>query len=69
MMENAMLSPANFSDLAPLGTAAADYDVVRRAIAHITRQLARRSRRSSRSPKPPASRRPNCTTCSAAGPG
>ena len=35
MMENAMLSPANFSDLAPLGTAAADYDVVRRAIAHI----------------------------------
>jgi AraC family transcriptional regulator of adaptative response/methylated-DNA-[protein]-cysteine methyltransferase len=34
-MENAMLSPANFSDLAPLSTAAADYDVVRRAIAHI----------------------------------
>ena len=26
MMENAMLSPANFSDLAPLGTAAADYE-------------------------------------------
>ena len=34
-MENAMLSPANFSDLAPLSSAAADYDVVRRAIAHI----------------------------------
>ncbi len=35
MMETAMLSPDRFSDLAPLGTAAADYDVVRRAIAHI----------------------------------
>src|SRR5215218_6008094 len=35
MMENAMLSPDRFSDLAPLSTAAADYDVVRRAIAHI----------------------------------
>ena len=34
-MENAMLSPERFSDLAPLSTAAADYDVVRRAIAHI----------------------------------
>ena len=34
-MENAMLSPDRFSDLAPLATAAADYDVVRRAIAHI----------------------------------
>jgi AraC family transcriptional regulator of adaptative response/methylated-DNA-[protein]-cysteine methyltransferase len=34
-MENTMLSPAHFSDLAPLSTAAADYDVVRRAIAHI----------------------------------
>ena len=34
MMETAMLSPDRFSDLAPLG-AAADYDVVRRAIAHI----------------------------------
>src|SRR5919205_852516 len=34
-MENTMLSTANFSDLAPLSTAAADYDVVRRAIAHI----------------------------------
>lgn len=30
-----MLSPAHFSDLAPLSTAAADYDIVRRAIAHI----------------------------------
>ena len=30
-----MLSPDRFSDLAPLSTAAADYDVVRRAIAHI----------------------------------
>src|SRR5882757_6895127 len=35
MMENAMLSPDRFSDLAPLSSAAADYDVVRRAIAHI----------------------------------
>src|ERR1700755_3196740 len=35
MMENTMLSPANFADLAPLSTAAADYDIVRRAIAHI----------------------------------
>jgi AraC family transcriptional regulator of adaptative response/methylated-DNA-[protein]-cysteine methyltransferase len=34
-METAMLSPAHFSDLAPLSTAAADYDIVRRAIAHI----------------------------------
>src|ERR1700710_1214465 len=34
-METAMLSPERFADLAPLGTAAADYDVVRRAIAHI----------------------------------
>ena len=30
-----MLSNTSFSDLAPLGSAAADYDVVRRAIAHI----------------------------------
>src|SRR6186713_1470011 len=35
MMENDMLSPERFSDLAPLSSAAADYDVVRRAIAHI----------------------------------
>jgi AraC family transcriptional regulator of adaptative response/methylated-DNA-[protein]-cysteine methyltransferase len=35
MKENTMLSPAHFSDLAPLSTAAADYDVVRRAITHI----------------------------------
>src|SRR6476659_3629201 len=35
MMENAMLSPNRFSELAPLSSAAADYDVVRRAIAHI----------------------------------
>src|ERR1700710_413541 len=34
-METAMLSPERFADLAPLSTAAADYDVVRRAIAHI----------------------------------
>ncbi len=34
-METTMLSPERFSDLAPLSTAAADYDVVRRAIAHI----------------------------------
>jgi AraC family transcriptional regulator, regulatory protein of adaptative response / methylated-DNA-[protein]-cysteine methyltransferase len=35
MMENTMLSTEHFADLAPLSTAAADYDVVRRAIAHI----------------------------------
>src|SRR3954451_17571630 len=35
MKEIAMLSTPSFSDLAPLSTAAADYDVVRRAIAHI----------------------------------
>src|SRR5689334_22326447 len=35
MKETPMLSPPSFSDLAPLGGAAADYDVVRRAIAHI----------------------------------
>jgi len=34
-MEKAMLSPDRFSDLAPLSSAAADYDIVRRAIAHI----------------------------------
>jgi AraC family transcriptional regulator of adaptative response/methylated-DNA-[protein]-cysteine methyltransferase len=34
-METAMLSPERLSDLAPLSSAAADYDVVRRAIAHI----------------------------------
>src|SRR4249919_987139 len=34
-MENDMLSPERFSDLAPLSSAAADYGVVRRAIAHI----------------------------------
>src|SRR6201990_185318 len=35
MKEISMLSTASFSDLAPLSSAAADYDVVRRAIAHI----------------------------------
>ena len=35
-METAMLSPDRLPDLAPLSTAAADYDVVRRAIAHIS---------------------------------
>jgi AraC family transcriptional regulator of adaptative response/methylated-DNA-[protein]-cysteine methyltransferase len=35
MMETAMLSPDWMPDLAPLATAAADYDIVRRAIAHI----------------------------------
>ena len=34
-METAMLSPERLSDLAPLSSAAADYDIVRRAIAHI----------------------------------
>jgi AraC family transcriptional regulator of adaptative response/methylated-DNA-[protein]-cysteine methyltransferase len=35
MMETAMLSPDRMPDLKPLSAAAADYDVVRRAIAHI----------------------------------
>jgi AraC family transcriptional regulator of adaptative response/methylated-DNA-[protein]-cysteine methyltransferase len=35
MKETAMHSPVHLSDLAPLSGAAADYDVVRRAIAHI----------------------------------
>jgi len=34
-METTMLSPDRMPDLAPLTSAAADYDVVRRAIAHI----------------------------------
>src|ERR1044072_9970135 len=34
-METAMLSPERVSDPVPLSSAAADYDVVRRAIAHI----------------------------------
>ena len=34
-METAMLSPDRAPDLGPLSTAAADYDIVRRAIAHI----------------------------------
>jgi len=34
-METAMLSPERISDPVPLSSAAADYDVVRRAIAHI----------------------------------
>jgi AraC family transcriptional regulator of adaptative response/methylated-DNA-[protein]-cysteine methyltransferase len=34
-METAMLSPDRMPDLAPLTAAAADYDIVRRAIAHI----------------------------------
>src|SRR3954465_15100952 len=35
MMETAMHSPVHMSDLSPLSSAAADYDIVRRAIAHI----------------------------------
>ena len=46
-----------------------DYDVVRRAIAFISRATGARSRRSKPWRKPPASRRPNCTICFAAGPG
>jgi AraC family transcriptional regulator of adaptative response/methylated-DNA-[protein]-cysteine methyltransferase len=34
-MENTMLSPDRLSDISPLSAAAADYDIVRRAIAHI----------------------------------
>jgi AraC family transcriptional regulator of adaptative response/methylated-DNA-[protein]-cysteine methyltransferase len=36
MMENTMHSPDHLSDLSPLSSAAADYDVVRRAIAYIS---------------------------------
>jgi len=35
-METAMLSPDRMPDLGPLNTAAADYDIVRRALAHIS---------------------------------
>jgi AraC family transcriptional regulator of adaptative response/methylated-DNA-[protein]-cysteine methyltransferase len=35
MMETSMLSPDRLTDLTPLADAAADYDVVRRAIGHI----------------------------------
>jgi AraC family transcriptional regulator of adaptative response/methylated-DNA-[protein]-cysteine methyltransferase len=35
MMEASMLSPDRFADSTPLAIAAADYDIVRRAIAHI----------------------------------
>jgi AraC family transcriptional regulator of adaptative response/methylated-DNA-[protein]-cysteine methyltransferase len=35
-METAMLSPDRLPEFAPLTTAAADYDIVRRALAHIT---------------------------------
>jgi AraC family transcriptional regulator of adaptative response/methylated-DNA-[protein]-cysteine methyltransferase len=35
MMETAMLSPERLSDPVPMSSSAADYDVVRRAIAHI----------------------------------
>jgi AraC family transcriptional regulator of adaptative response/methylated-DNA-[protein]-cysteine methyltransferase len=35
MMENAMLSPERISDPVPMSSSAADYDIVRRAIAHI----------------------------------
>ena len=35
-METNMLSPDRLSDLSPLSSAAADYDIVRRAIAHIS---------------------------------
>src|SRR3954467_6439701 len=35
MMETTMLSPERISDPVPLSSSAADYDVVRRAIAHI----------------------------------
>src|ERR1041385_3187186 len=35
MMENAMLSPARISDPVPMSSSSTDYDIVRRAIAHI----------------------------------
>ena len=35
MMETAMLSPERMTDPVPMSSCAADYDVVRRAIAHI----------------------------------
>ena len=52
----------------PQSAALRDYDSVRRAIAFISEHW-RRSRPSRRWRMPPASRRTNCTICSAAGPG
>ena len=51
-----MLSPDRIPDLAPLPTAAADYDIVRRAIALISEQLAQAARDRGDRRTPPASR-------------
>ena len=63
-----MLSPDRFAELTPLADAAADYDVVRRAIGSYP-SIGASSRISRPSPTPPASPRPSCIICSAAGPG
>ena len=67
-METSMLSPDRISDSPALAAAASDYDSVRRAVASSPRNGAS-SRRSRRSRRPPASPRPSCIICSAAGPG
>ena len=54
--------------ISPLATAAADYDIVRRAIAHI-RGNWRAQPEIDRSPMPPAFPPPTCIICSAAGAG
>ncbi len=60
---------ARFPDLTPLPTAAADYDVVRRAIAHIRGNWRSQPEIETIAEAAGVSRRPNCTTCSAAGAG
>ena len=63
-----MLSPDRIFDSTSLSDAAADYEVVRRAIGHI-RDHWREQPEIEAIAEAAASRRPNCTTCSAAGPG
>ena len=67
--ETAMLSPDRLPDLAPLAAANDDYAVVRRAIAYISEHWQRPARDRADRPLRSASRRTNCITCSAAGPG
>ena len=61
--------PGPFGTLSPLATAAADYDVVRRAIAHIRGNWRAQPEIEHHRPMPPASRPPTCIICSAAGAG
>ena len=63
-----MLSPDRIPDSRAARHRAADYDIVRRAIAYISEHW-RDQPEIETIAQPPASRRPSCTTCSAAGPG